>query len=650
MLRSSLVPEHALVDPHSVYMKWWDLVIGICLVYVGIVTPYEVVFVGTLAPSDWLFLVNRVVDLVSLMDMILQFFLKVEVCAERMYGRSVLRDPMTIALRYLTSWFVIDLVGVFPFDLLFLFGGSSDSVRGVKFFRMVRLLRLFKLIRVVRASRLLDTWQDYIPLSFASQKLVRFVVSLCAASHWMACFWGLVGLSLGVELCDSGGNRRDFEEPTPLSDISWLVLVFSGGKPGSDDPCNPFHVYAISLHWAVMTITSIGYGDIFPVRNEEYWACLLCMLLGGILWSSIIGGTCAIIANGDPVQEHFETHTDLLTKVMKEQGLKAKTAADYRRYLRSAKVRLQVEHFRELSKTFSPKLKGELLGKVSGHWMAHVYYLGRASAPSIALILDALDLRFFNQREHMAVTSENLCVADRGSVAWGGRIFAAGMVFQMDFIVEQPCYRRCAEAVSLSFALVFVLHRDNFFKAIEGQTELVQDVKRAAVRFALRRVLQMCVRDASPTSSHPNLMDAFDKVHVQRSGYSYSFRHRSNSMASTNHAVTTLTGDDSSISGEASLRCISSVDDEAVLDARLTSSIRSVQPGRRPRRVSFIGARSEPIPEGGRGGGARQRLEELEAGVAAALTAIRRLRTALPRNEAEDELPAELQRMERVVV
>ena len=36
------------------------------------------------------------------------------------------------------------------------------------------------------------------------------------------------------------------------------------------NPCFPSHIYAAPLHWSTMSITSIGYGDVVPVRFEEY--------------------------------------------------------------------------------------------------------------------------------------------------------------------------------------------------------------------------------------------------------------------------------------------------------------------------------------------------------------------------------------------
>ena len=65
--------------------------------------------------------------------------------------------------------------------------------------------------------------------------------------------------------------------------------------------------YVAALYWAIMTITSIGYGDIrAPDGNswEQAFGCIL-MLLGGMIWGSVIATFCGVIANMNPAQTEF---------------------------------------------------------------------------------------------------------------------------------------------------------------------------------------------------------------------------------------------------------------------------------------------------------------------------------------------------------
>ena len=60
-----------LVDPRSLRMKQWDLVMVVLLLFTAVVTPAEVSFMSV--SINALFFVNRIVDMCFLWDMSIQF-------------------------------------------------------------------------------------------------------------------------------------------------------------------------------------------------------------------------------------------------------------------------------------------------------------------------------------------------------------------------------------------------------------------------------------------------------------------------------------------------------------------------------------------------------------------------------------------------
>ena len=98
-----------LIDPRtSQNMAKWDIITAIALAFTALFTPYEIAYLG--APKDWterLFLINRLVDLIFLIDMCLQFFLMVPV-SDR-YGDRWISDRRTLVCNYLKGWFPMDL-------------------------------------------------------------------------------------------------------------------------------------------------------------------------------------------------------------------------------------------------------------------------------------------------------------------------------------------------------------------------------------------------------------------------------------------------------------------------------------------------------------------------------------------------------------
>ena len=78
-------------------------------------TPFEVSFFPPTQTGEVgaLWYVNRAVDLVFALDLIVQFNLIVEVTSESMaQGTTYVIAPMSIARTYIRGWFLIDFVSV----------------------------------------------------------------------------------------------------------------------------------------------------------------------------------------------------------------------------------------------------------------------------------------------------------------------------------------------------------------------------------------------------------------------------------------------------------------------------------------------------------------------------------------------------------
>ena len=57
--------------------------------------------------------------------------------------------------------------------------------------------------------------------------------------------------------------------------------------------------YVTALYWSVMTLTTIGYGDVAPVTLGEQCLCIFAMLLGGSIYAYVIGAVCGIVSSMD---------------------------------------------------------------------------------------------------------------------------------------------------------------------------------------------------------------------------------------------------------------------------------------------------------------------------------------------------------------
>ena len=85
---------------------------------------------------------------------------------------------------------------------------------------------------------------------------------------------------------------------------AWLVLLFEDNAKGSN-----IHNYPDALWWAVVTVTTVGYGDRFPVTGGGRSVAVVLMLLG----IGLIGVLTATVASVF-VKEHTDANREQLRK------------------------------------------------------------------------------------------------------------------------------------------------------------------------------------------------------------------------------------------------------------------------------------------------------------------------------------------------
>lgn len=101
-----------MLYPEMSFFKYWNLLISVALIYVCVLMPYSMAFIDE--NPTWMDIMFYGADVIFLLDMSIIFF-----TAYYDEQGALVQDRKKIALSYLKFWFWMDLISIFPFDLIF---------------------------------------------------------------------------------------------------------------------------------------------------------------------------------------------------------------------------------------------------------------------------------------------------------------------------------------------------------------------------------------------------------------------------------------------------------------------------------------------------------------------------------------------------
>lgn len=184
--------------PHSLFKSIWNVVLIILLIYTATYMPYKICFIDD--PTYTSEVIDQIVDALFAIDIFVNFMSAVELA-----DGNIAMQPKLIAQIYLRSWFLFDLVAVFPFQQI-ISSATIDSqgqktgtdynqlvrlVRLPRLYRMVRILRIIKLIKVARKNRVLTKLTRALKMKAAILRMIQGLISAVLVTHIFACFWFL---------------------------------------------------------------------------------------------------------------------------------------------------------------------------------------------------------------------------------------------------------------------------------------------------------------------------------------------------------------------------------------------------------------------------------------------------------------------------
>lgn len=479
---------------HAGWLNMWDMWVMMLLFLAAFYEPFNLALATR---ESWLTDVfNEVLDVSFTTDLIMHFFLAYPNSQESSSESIWQKHPVMIAKRYMglplsdkgrAGWFWIDLLSVAPgwFELFLklFFPGEADSASTtthvVHFFRFFRLIRM---TRMVRLAWVVERWHAAYGWPFYVTEIFKFVLITVITCHWAACTWVII----------EGKVTRGYISYNSHNQESWLsVLIDSKGDSCSPDAKNdPLCVYNLALYWAMMTLTTVGYGDITPQNQFEYTMCTGFMLISGFIWAYIVGSVVSLLGSLDPHGMKFRQNMDDLNDLMSNRDLPHSLQVKLRTYMLNAKHIARLRSQQGLLKNnLSNGLQGEIAEHtpLTGVLRSKVFWTKELEQGALLQIVTALVPHFYSPHEVIKMRERMVILRD-GLMGVRGRVCRRGDVFGHDTILlESAILAEVVNPMSLSYLDLLALEKEDLREVCRNFPMADRRIRRAQIRTAVFR-------------------------------------------------------------------------------------------------------------------------------------------------------------------
>lgn len=235
------------------------------------------------------------------------------------YKKGVLiTDRKEIICNFLSSSYVRESLALYAIMSARPFGHEQ-----CRWFFLLKLTGIFSIIKTYRQSYLINKKYNFV-LNYSI--LLLEVIFIC---HWFSCFWNHLG---------------NIEEDVSNSDNSWVRQYGMADQPFKDR-------YIFCIYYSIITLCTIGYGDITPQNTTERAFIGVAALLSSGMFAYILNKINQIISQSNQQTEEFNNKMLELNQLLITSKVSHSTQQKARQYLeylycqkrQSSRMNIQIE-------------------------------------------------------------------------------------------------------------------------------------------------------------------------------------------------------------------------------------------------------------------------------------------------------------------
>ncbi|XP_022723360.1 potassium channel SKOR-like isoform X2 [Durio zibethinus] len=194
----------------------------------------------------------------------------------------------SIAIRYLKSSFIIDLLGCMPWDIIYKACGRKE---------VVRYLLWIRLYRVHKLTDFFQKMEKDIRINYLFTRIIKLIFVELYCTHTAACIFYYLATTL----------------PPEKEGYTWIGSLKLGDYSYAHfREIDLWKRYTTSMYFAIVTMATLGYGDIHAVNMREMIFIMIYVSFDMILGAYLIGNMTALIVKGSKTEKFRDKMAEVI--------------------------------------------------------------------------------------------------------------------------------------------------------------------------------------------------------------------------------------------------------------------------------------------------------------------------------------------------
>lgn len=426
-----------IFDPNRNFTIIWDFLVMFLILFFFVIIPLEIAFseMVELIPDEYKIYGVFVFVLDALKSLNTAYYHKGILVVNR---KEVIKN-------YIFKRFLVDIVTLIPLMLAYNFESDQSC------FGFVNMLFYFKYHHF---KRIQERVEELIFLNENLVSLAKLIFRILLFTHIFACAWYFIG---------------------SLSSNSWIDKIDLEHKGW-------FSLYINAFYFIIVTMNTVGYGDIAPANNFEIAFVILFILVGCGLFAVNLNQIGVILRNISRKSTECKRELNLINHFMLEKNVTFELKMKIRKYLQyiwnEEKLEELSDQFKIVNK-LSDSLKDELLLEANGPFLRDLklFNLNFSEETLRQTVKIMIEKRYtpgdlvFSQNE---TENKSLFIIRKGEIELfyetesnftSMKKLLPGEIFGETSFFSDRARSFCAR--SLDFSNVFEIKKEDFFRILQ---------------------------------------------------------------------------------------------------------------------------------------------------------------------------------------